>query len=186
MVHEVYYMTPKVTPEGGKPEVYQMTPAGVHDEGKPEVYFMNPKGQPIPPESTTPGVVTWKLWVSWAEFLSSNTSTSFNTTPGDWSGVAGADRWTAPAGTTMVKIIGKAGYWTKTIGSAYCGSLWFKSVIEAKRAGSGAFYGTTTAATAEWTAQTLTINLDSSRYFVCGYNCTPVALGYMKFEIWIA
>jgi hypothetical protein len=188
MPDEVYQMVPGIEKE--KYEPYLMTPLTGEPEN-PEVYLMNPTGQPMPPGGPNGGPfgeTIWTLYDVSKEFRSDYATTTFNNTPGDWTGVSPAYIVTAPFGYTKVKIVGFNGAWTYSAAPLYCGSLWLKSAIQAQLAGSGSLYGSTVPAAAEWASVIIEINLGADRKFGWGYNNpSPVAgAWYLQFRVYLA
>jgi hypothetical protein len=186
MTNEVYFMVPSGTGPEPKYEPYLMVPStGV----EPEVYLMNPTGQPLPPGGPEGGGETvWTVWGAALDFQSAWTNGSFTTTPGDYTG--GGYIMTVPGGYTKAKLVGIDGYWTYTAGTLFCGSLWVKTLVEAKLGGTGTLYGAPGGypdAVAEWKTVSVEIALGTDRKIHVGYhNDTPVAGPYMQFRIFLA
>ncbi len=190
MTYEVYQMVPAGTEEKPKPEVYQMTPSGTVEQPKPEVYQMVPIGQPITGAGAggVTGPTVWTLYDASEEFQSDHASASFNTIPGDWSGVSPAYIITAPAGYTKARIVGFNGAWTYTAAAWFCGSLWLKSAAQAQLGGSGTLYASAIPAAAEWKTVDININLGADRKFGWGYNNPAPVVGaiYLQFRVYLA
>jgi hypothetical protein len=183
LTNEVYFMVPSGTGPLPKYEPYLMVPStGV----EPEVYLMNPTGQPLPPGGPEGGggPTVWTLWAPLEYFYSNQASGSFTTTPGDYEG--GGYVMTTPGGYTQAKLVAVDGAWAFGVGD-YCGSLWVKTLTEAKLGGTGKRGMLIPEATAEWATVSVEIALGTDKKINVGYhNDTPYGTGYVRFRIYLA
>jgi hypothetical protein len=181
--NEVYYMTKL---DGGS-GIYAMTKlsggTGVYMMRKPDSTL--PEGEGGGGGGTTPSY-NWVPYGSTAQWGGpAMPSTLWNNSPGNFDGAYGI--YVVPAGYKYAKIVGVSGYWRNSSGM-YVGSLWLKSMLGAQMAGSGATYGASASASADWIGSSAIVALSATRQFAYGYyDPTPISCqDYVTLQIYLS